>query len=117
MSNYIASLREQNASLEADDMALRELCISPGRSSTAPNMTAAARDWIATTRSGAGRASRSRCVVTTPRRRLAPTMPAGCISRAIRFLPTAWLSVQLRMRTRHAIRAARGGVDRAHLLQ
>jgi hypothetical protein len=49
MSNYIASLREQNASLEADDMALRELCISPGRSSTAPNMTAAAKDWIATT--------------------------------------------------------------------
>jgi hypothetical protein len=41
------------------------------------------------TRSGAGRASRSRRVVMTPRRRLTPTMPAARISRAIRFLPTA----------------------------
>src|SRR6266404_2330320 len=41
------------------------------------------------TRSGAGRASRSRRVVMTARRRLTPTIPAARISRAIRFLPTA----------------------------
>src|ERR1700732_3619508 len=41
------------------------------------------------TRSGAGRASRSRRVVMMPRRRLTPIIPAARISPGIRFLPTA----------------------------
>jgi hypothetical protein len=67
------------------------------------------------TRSGAGRAPRSRRVVMTPRRRLTPTIPAARISRAIRFLPTARpFGTQLGMNSRCTVGAARDGMDRVH---
>jgi hypothetical protein len=57
---------------------------------------------LRSTRSAAGRASRSRLVVMTPRRRLTPAIPAARISRATRFLPMARPSARSSAWTRGA---------------
>ncbi len=86
----------------------------------------ATQSWLAalavksrSTRSGAGRASRSRRVVLTPvRRRLAPTKPAVRISRAIRLRPCFSPSALSSACTRGApVCLARTGVDRADPFQ